>query len=112
MSPIADFKRSAKPGVAGIVPRETFLLTGAQKKTTLVVSSYTQRMATTMAITEDKRKAFAAAVKLAGTTETRWAVDRGYNPTHLSLVLNGRRESATLVRQIEEFTAEQFALAS
>jgi hypothetical protein len=53
------------------------------------------------------RKAlFRAALALAGTTAERWAEGEGVTSGHLSHVLAGKRESATLTEKIDAFIAK------
>lgn len=56
-------------------------------------------------VTERKAE-FKAACALAGTTMLRWCKERGITYTHLYHVLDGRRESASLVRDVDAFIAE------
>jgi len=52
---------------------------------------------------DKKRKAFRAALALAGLTQTRWAEQRGVTPEHVSLVLSGKRESNRLMQEVNAF---------
>jgi hypothetical protein len=58
--------------------------------------------------TKPNRKAlFQAALKLAGLTAEEWAIREGITPEHLSVVLNGKRESKTLTDKIDEFARSE-----
>lgn len=56
---------------------------------------------------ESSRKAaFRAALALAEKTQAQWAEEHGVTAFHLSVVLNGERESASLTAKMDEFIAE------
>jgi predicted transcriptional regulator len=56
--------------------------------------------------TPDRKAQFAAALRLAGMTQARWAEQRGLSQAHVSLVLNGHRESLRLLAEMDRFIAE------
>jgi hypothetical protein len=53
-----------------------------------------------------RRKAFRAALALAGTTARAFADQQGVTPEHLSYVLNGQRESRRLMDEVDAFIAK------
>lgn len=53
-----------------------------------------------------KRKELRAALALAGITQGTWAERLGVTPEHLSMVLNGHRESGRLLQEVDAFTAK------
>lgn len=57
--------------------------------------------------TVSRKKAFTAALVLLGKTHREWAQEQGVTASHLSLVLNGRRESGRLIAQIDAVIAKQ-----
>lgn len=58
--------------------------------------------------TESSRKArFLAALALAEMTMTEWATSEGVTLGHLSQVLDGKRESLTLMEKVDRFTRER-----
>ena len=63
-----------------------------------------------------RKQLFRAALAIAGQTVVQWAASEGLTPEHVSLVLNGRRESARLLDKIDAFVREKMdkhtALAS
>lgn len=56
-----------------------------------------------------KRKELKAALALAGLTQGMWAAQQGVTPEHLSMVLNGKRESGRLLQELDAFTAKHLA---
>lgn len=50
-----------------------------------------------------RKRLFRAALALAGLTETQWAEKQGISQPHLSLVLNGKRESKVLTDKVDAF---------
>jgi hypothetical protein len=53
-----------------------------------------------------RKQLFQAARALAGITAAQWADHEDITPEHLSLVLNGKRESARLVEKVDAFIRE------
>lgn len=64
----------------------------------------------------NRKPRFLKALALAGLSQAAWAREQDISPAHLSLVLNGKRESNTLEKKIDTFASEQLykdtALAS
>lgn len=56
-----------------------------------------------------RRKRFRLALCYAGLTQAEAASELGVGAQHLSLVLNGRRESKRLLETIDAFAAEKLA---
>lgn len=52
----------------------------------------------------DLKTRFRMALAAVEMTQSGWAEAEGYNPNHLSLVLNEKRESKKLIGKIEDFT--------
>jgi predicted transcriptional regulator len=61
---------------------------------------------------EGKRKAFRAALALAGLTQTKWAELEGITQEHVSLVLSGKRDSARLIEKIDAFIAKHLQVTA
>jgi hypothetical protein len=62
---------------------------------------------------KNPRKArFLAALALAEMTMTQWADQEGVTAGHLSQVLDGKRDSMTLVEKVDRFTDTRLAAAS
>jgi len=63
-----------------------------------------------------RKQLFKAALALAGLTATQWADREGLTPMHLSMVLNGKRDSLRLNEKIDAFVRKHLdkhtALAS
>jgi histidinol dehydrogenase len=59
----------------------------------------------------DRKSRFRAALALANKTAEAWALENDITPTHLSLVLSGKRESLTLWEKIEAFAAQYLGAA-
>ncbi|AHG92102.1 hypothetical protein J421_4635 (plasmid) [Gemmatirosa kalamazoonensis] len=55
---------------------------------------------------DERKRRFEAALKLAGETMESWAQKQGISYGHLYFVLSGQRESARLSRLIEAFIAD------
>lgn len=53
----------------------------------------------------DLKTRFRMALAASGMSQGDWAEAEGYNPNHLSLVLNEKRESRKLIGKIEDFTS-------
>lgn len=58
------------------------------------------------------RKQFLAALTLAGLTIAQWAEREGLSYGHVSMVLNGHRESVSLCSRMREFAQETLRAAS
>jgi gp16 family phage-associated protein len=54
-----------------------------------------------------RKQLFKAALALDGTTAQEWAESHGITAMHVSMVLNGRRESARLLDKIDAFVAKK-----
>ena len=55
-----------------------------------------------------RKQLFRAALAVKGQTQESWATAHDLTPQHLSLVLNGKRESGALTTRIDEYIAETF----
>ena len=54
-----------------------------------------------------RKQLFRASLAIAGETQKSWAEARGRTEQHLSLVLNGKRDSEPLNKEINDFIAEK-----
>jgi hypothetical protein len=55
---------------------------------------------------ERRRSRFLKALAAANQSQNAWAKDNGVSKAHLSLVLAGKRDSASLAERIDAFIAE------
>jgi hypothetical protein len=55
----------------------------------------------------NRKQLFRVALALAGETQGSWAEANDLTPQHLSLVLNGKRDSLTLNARIDGYIAEK-----
>jgi len=65
-----------------------------------------------MSTVEGRRKAFRKALIDAGMTQRDWAKRNDVSEQHLSVVLQGKRESRRLWNKIEQFTEAQRLVAA
>ena len=56
-----------------------------------------------------RKQLFRAALAIADLTASQWAEREKLTPEHLSLVLNGKRESAALNERIDTFVREHLS---
>lgn len=58
-----------------------------------------------------RKQLFRAALAVTEETQGSWAEKHDLTPQHLSLVLNGKRESRSLLQRIDEYVADTLGKA-
>jgi hypothetical protein len=53
-----------------------------------------------------RKQLFKAALAIAGLTAAEWASGEDLTPEHVSMVLNGKRESARLIEKVDAFVRQ------